>query len=290
MKLDAYPRWDALIAKGGATGATEDERIIASVMAENEGAFDSINVWDTQILSIGAMQKTFAPGGGGELAEQLDEFKSEQPALFDRFLGQYGWDIVGGNAVYTDPVTKQPYSGEDLFEKVREGITLNELKHPVRKASSILAPFVLLGQNEVYQDKQVADFIKRLHKALALKPGRNTDSFNPPRYDFIVSDCFHSNLGRTVVLDQSVNTPNCVILHVGAALRELYTKVPLTGSKQDPRQWTVAERKIYEKILIGIYGPLRNTPQGVGPPMTHPPSRYEQILSKFRSCGYQLWP
>ena len=290
LKLDAYPRWDALIAKGG---ATEDERVIASVMAENEGAFDSINAWDSQILSLGAMQKTFAPGGGGELATQLAEFKSAQPALFDRFLGQYGWDIVGGNAVYTDPATNQPCSGEDLFEKVRAGITLDELKHPVRKTNTLLAPFVLLGQNELYQDKQVVDFIARLHLALDRKPTTTAKSLSPPAsdlYDFKIGDCFHSTLGKTVVLDQSVNTPYCVAVHVGVALRLLYAKIPLTGSKQDPRQWTAAERKIYEKALIEIYGPLRDTQQGAAIPMTHPPSRYEAILKKFRSCGYQVWP
>lgn len=50
--------WDELIA---ARDATEDERAIISAVAPNEGNFDAVQSWDTQIVSVGAMQKAISP-------------------------------------------------------------------------------------------------------------------------------------------------------------------------------------------------------------------------------------
>ncbi|RIY06908.1 hypothetical protein D0T11_17935 [Hymenobacter rubripertinctus] len=289
LKLNAYPRWDDLIVNGVATAA---ERVVASIMADNEGAFDSINAWDDQILSIGIMQKTFRRnptgiiGGGGELIQQITEFKRDHRALFDRFLGQYGWDVTTRRAVYTEPGTNIIYTEEELFEKVREGITDENIKHKTKKRSTLLAPFVLLGQNEIFQDKQVQDFIARLHQALAVRPALNTSKLNAPTYSFTAADCFQSSLGQTIVLDHSVNRPNCVGPHIGVALRQLFNELSLPLAKQDPRQWTAADRLRYEPRLIEIYGPLRDTRQGIWPPMySKGGSRYTAILAAFRARG-----
>jgi hypothetical protein len=298
LKMRAYARWDYLITN---KLATEMERIAISAMADSEGAFDSINAWDDQILSLGVMQKTFVRnqklniGGGGELVAQLNVFKQTNLALYERFLGQYGWSMTPTGALYTDPVTKKTYSGQALFDKVREGITALDITSKKRKENDLLAPFVLLGQNEIFQDLQVKDYLTRLRQALAKHP---TDADHKTGHPYRASDCFQSAFGMALVLDQSVNRPACVAPFIGEALKQFFVKNPTANT--DPRQWQPSERLDYESQLIIIYGPLRDKPlpnfnsTPKKPKPNYPAmytgggSRYTELMNTFKAMGYKL--
>ncbi|HJP69322.1 MAG TPA: SH3 domain-containing protein, partial [Sphingomicrobium sp.] len=75
LTLANAPGLTAMLASGEITAS--EKRIIAA-MAPNEGKLDSVQSYDDQVVTAGAMQKTIRPDdGGGEFATQVADFRAQ---------------------------------------------------------------------------------------------------------------------------------------------------------------------------------------------------------------------
>ncbi|MCA8389071.1 hypothetical protein [Burkholderia multivorans] len=259
-KLDKFTGWDDLIVK---CKATEDEKAIVIAMSSNEGNMDAVQAWDWQTFSAGAMQKTVTPEGYGELPQQIWEFQNENPSLFQKIFGQCGWSIKqekGPRIYYSsgDTANKEIIGGE-LYDFIKKGFQEADSGFP--KESKPLASIAHAMINDEYQKKQVVDFIRRLHIAIAKKPRGYSNS---------ASDFFLSRLGRALVLDQDVNAPGNVTTDLGASIDTLRARHARLSA--DPTQWG-ENRSQYEAELIQIYGPSRHMNSAV--------ERYNQLRGRL---------
>jgi hypothetical protein len=286
--MAGYRGWAALVKSGRASA---EEQLAISIMSVNEGNFDAVNAYDNQIITLGAMQKTITPTGQGELCQQLFEFKRANPDVYERLLGRYGWTIITATdkknntyrkVVFIDPVTKKQYADKELYDKVRAGSTLATVGKK-KQTNLMLAPFVRLGQNALFQDKQVSDFITRMNTVLKQKPEGSTHT---------IKEYFTQPIGWAVALDQSVNRPGHVTHYLKIAIERLIAAHPEVDV--DPTKWSIADRPKFEKWLLEIYGPIR-AEKFPAPPrpsrvtylgMTDALGRYNRIKKAFKAKGY----
>jgi hypothetical protein len=283
LAMAKYSRWDSL--RAAPYNLTDSEQTIISVMASQEGNFDTVQAIDDQIATVGAMQKTIRIDDEGEFSKQMYEFGTEQAALYKCLVEDCGWSVTKGKnkkgvtiypTTYTHPKTKKLYQGQELFDLIHEGYSKDNYGKPV--SNNILAPLIALGRNEKFQDKQVADFVKRLRLILAKKPNR---------YNATVGEYFKSNFGRTLLLDEHVNRSSHIEPYVAAALDELISKN--SSISPDPSKWLLKHDE-YESKLIEIYGPLRDKSIKDPPPgkksyggMDNGVKRYNEIKAYFDS-------
>lgn len=59
---------------------------IFNAMSANEGNIDSLQSYDSEILTAGAMQKTINASGAGEFPQQVFDFKDRHPHLYIKLL------------------------------------------------------------------------------------------------------------------------------------------------------------------------------------------------------------
>lgn len=230
--LENYSGWDGMVKDGKVTDA---QRKVASVMSANEGGFDSVQAYDNQTLTAGVMQKTINPDGGGELAQQLSDFKTNNPDDYKRLFGDRGWSVAG------DPptVSFQTSDGSVLTGSALEKYIKSD---DASRWEATLGPFRDAGRDPAWQQQQVGDFATRMDNAVGA---------NPKGYDRPISDFLSSERAAAQVLDQSVNRPGHVSGDVGRALDAFYTANP-TASR-DPSQWTDAQRAQYEPDILSRY-------------------------------------
>jgi len=281
-----YPRWDNVPGFGA---VTDDERIIIVAVAGNEGGFDAVQAYDSEIVSVGFIQKTARKDlkEGGELAVQLHEFSQSHPDLYKCLLSDCGWGVRKiksvWNIFYKKPASHKVYDGAPLFEKMREETRAAKVKIGKPVTSKMAAPFVRLGRNPAFQDKQVIDAVARLRMVLKLKP---------LGYDYTVADFLKTRLGRALALDEHVNKSSHVEPYLGEALDRMikfYLDRKGVAVSKNPKDWG-EERETYETKLIEIYGPLRAEPitDSKGTyrgGMTGGKRRYETLKSYFDAQG-----
>jgi hypothetical protein len=151
LRLDRFAGWDDLIRSNK---ASEDEKSIVIAMSNNEGALDAVQAWDWQTFSAGAMQKTVNPEGFGELPQQIMEFKTDNPALFDELFTICGWSIekdgIGARIYYcaeeTDGVK---ITGIQLYDFIKKNF--QEQDTSGLKESKPLASIAYAMLNQQYQ-------------------------------------------------------------------------------------------------------------------------------------------
>lgn len=285
--VDNWDGWAQVVKAGplttadidnGFITAEEKDIIIAVAINESYGYFDSIQGYDNQPLTVGAMQKTVRPDDQGEFSQQLYEFKLSHPALFKCLVGDCGWDVtyvvIKGVKIYptswTDPKSHIRYTKSttpSIAEKIRDGYTEATYKGTKRFYHPMLSPFIRLTQNPDFKKKQIDDFIIRLRAGLSAIV---TSSEIPATQRLRADEYFLSPVGRTLVVDTTVNRKNSFIREIGKAVTKLFQQNPTIP--KDPRQWGTRHEE-YENILIGIFGPTRNT--------TDPDERYQKILSYY---------
>ena len=90
LKLAGYSKWDLLLSSNK---ITLEEKDIIIGMSENEGNLDSVQSYDSEIVTVGAMQKTVNPEGYGEFHIQMHEFKEEYPDRFKKLFENCGWNV-----------------------------------------------------------------------------------------------------------------------------------------------------------------------------------------------------
>lgn len=259
MKLADYKHWDELIKD---KKVTQEEKDILVGMSENEGKLDSVQSYDSEILTVGAMQKTVNPQGKGEFPIQVKEFKEKYPAKYKELFEDCGWTVENDTMYYKDPndsaATK--ITGSALKTKIREGFKESEFKKKLKCAP--LEPIAKASQDKDFQAKQVADFIDRLkNKVLPIKPSG---------YSYALSAFLKSKLGKATALDHHINRPGYVKTDFGKALDTFFAANP-TVSK-NPGEWGDKHAE-YEKTILDDYGVNRRGTDMKG--------RYNKMKAKF---------
>jgi hypothetical protein len=252
--LKNYENWDDLIAN---KQKTESEKNIISTMSVNEGDLDTVQGWDSQVASLGAMQKTINPQGEGELPKQILEFKESNPEAYKRLFEDKGWTVrqdeippkkKGGKTTLSKPrmYWKDPDdSGAEEMRGADLKSYLDDPKDPA-KWKKIMGPLRDAGADPDFQKKQVCDFNARLVSAVNVTPNGYTGT---------IQDYVTSEKSAAYVLDQSVNAPALVSRDFGKALKTFYAANP--KASKEPSGWTAAERAKYEKQITANYAAER---------------------------------
>lgn len=265
INLGEYRCWDVLIAKGE---ITSDEKEILIAMSENEGNMDAIQSYDSEVVTVGAMQKTVKDEvdmeGKGELTIQLAKFRDMHPYLYKFHMLDCGWSVEGSGLEAT-------IYYEDKLLTGGEKLTSTELKNIIRqncnakaygsiiknKPLAALLKVILLPE---YLDLQVRDFIERLHEA------ENTSVTTTTK----IKDYIKSQFGRAVVLDHHINRPGFVKKDFKDAVDSFFAKNPKVNA--NPELWG-NDFDIYESKILEEYKSFRR--------MTDSITRYNSLKRKL---------
>ncbi|MGR2678892.1 hypothetical protein [Chromobacterium haemolyticum] len=253
MPIDQFPGWAGMVKDGE---VTESEKRIIFIMSANEGNLDTVQAYDSETLTAGAMQKTINPKGSGEFPAQVADFKEKHPDLYKSLFENCGWTIEGNG-----PATRKMYysdneltggaklTGEELKKLLRDSGKFNKKTYSKKENQEFrpLAAIIKAIKHECFLEHQVRDFIKRLRLVVNLKI---TDGKIVGK----VSDYFKSDFGRAVVLDQHVNRPGYVEADIKSAVHAYIAKHP--NVNPDPAAWGGNHTKI-ESGVLEIYGNAR---------------------------------
>lgn len=250
--LKTYTGWDSLIHDNI---KTPSEKNVLSAMSANEGDFDSVQAYDSEVVTAGAMQKTVNPQGLGELPTQLRQFANDPATsgVFDRVMGSKGYSVK--STITTSAKGVKTYSDDTLYytDPNKAGATpitgaaLDKLiqNNPERQ-DELLSPFRELGRTPEFQRKQVLDFNDRLVGAVGKKPAG---------YNYPISSYVSSESGSALVLDQDVNRPGFVKADFGSALDSFYADNPT--APKNPNLWSAVQRAEYEPAIVDNYSAVR---------------------------------
>ncbi|WP_378172711.1 hypothetical protein [Aquimarina sp. SS2-1] len=239
-KLKDYPKWNEIISKGIVTSMEKD---IFIIMSPNEGNIDSVQSYDSEILTAGAMQKTVNPTGQGEFPIQVAEFKDSNPEKYKCLFEHCGWTVENNTMFYKDPddPNAQKITGSDLKRKIREGFDASTFGSRIK--CKPLEPIVNAVNDNDFQVKQIEDFISRLRdKVLPIVPRG---------YSHTLGDFLTSRLGRATALDHHINRPAYVRNDLGNSLNNFFTRNP--NVSKNPLTWG-ENHQVYENEILEHYG------------------------------------
>ncbi|MFC7346915.1 hypothetical protein ACFQO9_09330 [Chryseobacterium zhengzhouense] len=250
LKLANYSNWNILLSSNKIT--LEEKEIIIG-MSENEGKLDSVQSYDSEIVTVGAMQKTINPQGYGEFPIQMHEFKEEYPERFKKLFENCGWTVKKEGekyrAYYLDT------TGSDLKNKIRDGFNAKNFKKKIQCVP--IEPLINAAKDPYFQAKQIEDFIIRLHLALnetiVKKYHLNNKKVRiaDENFPFKAKDILKSKLGKATILDHSVNRPALTKFDLGSALNRFFDKYP--NVSKNPSEWGEKHQE-YEKKILDDYG------------------------------------
>jgi hypothetical protein len=257
--LENYQYWDELIANNK---ITLEEKMILIGMSSNEGNLDAVQSYDSEVLSVGMIQKTVNTEGKGEFSKQVQEFQKSHPHKYQCLFEKCGWTVENNTIYYKDPdnINAEKITGTELKAKIREGFTETNFGTYTTRCKPLEA-IINATKDKDFQAKQIEDFIKRLHKVLAIKP---------IGYTYTLNDYLHSRLGKATVLDHHVNRPSFVDDDFGAALNRFYVKYPTAD--RNPSNWA-DNHSDYEKEILNDYGCARRG--------TNMSNRYEDLKERL---------
>jgi hypothetical protein len=243
LSLKSYNKWDNFLNKK----FTDTEKDIIIGVSENEGKgnFDHVQAYDSEIVTVGAMQKTINPDGYGEFPKQMAKFKAEYPEKFRTLFEIYGWTVNNEMRVYYDGKT-----GNELKAIIRNGYnghgcsesSFNEvvLRFPIES-------LINAASDQDFQTIQVNDFIDRLKIVMEIKPND---------HDYKLGDYLKSKLGKATALDHHINRPgNVENDFFNYALNDFYTNN--SNVSKNPNEWGINHGK-YEQKIIDYYGKNRS--------------------------------
>lgn len=247
LKLANYAQWNILL---NTNKITDEEKNIIIGMSENEGNLDSVQSYDSEIVTVGAMQKTINPAGYGEFPIQMQEFKEEYPDRFKKLFENCSWDVkkevtkVGRKEIVKWRAYYQDITGSELKTKIRDGFNAQNYKKKVQCIP--IEPLINAAKDPYFQAKQIEDFILRLrNKVLPIIP---------QGYEYKISDYLKSKLGKATALDQHINRPAYVKEDFGKALTYFFKENP--SISKNPANWGIKHSE-YEKLIIDYYGKKR---------------------------------
>ncbi|WP_312428106.1 hypothetical protein [Achromobacter sp.] len=213
-------------------------------MSPNEGNLDSIQSYDSEILTAGAMQKTINSQGNGELHEQILKFKNRWPRRYTELFEACGWHISPSEISYKN------LTGRHLKEEIRKDFSATSASG--KKENALLGSILYAISSDEYIELQVVDFIDRLRLA---------NSLIPSGHSYEIHHYLRSNMGRALILDHHINRPNYVARDFGAALSRFYLSNP--RAPKDPRTWG-SNHQNYENAIISDYGVSREMTDATG--------------------------
>jgi hypothetical protein len=262
-KLRDSAQWEEILSFGE---ATQEEKIIINAMCENEGALSSVQGYDSEILTAGAMQKTINPAGAGELPAQVSRFRDKFPDDYVELFETQGWHLESepspAKMYYQDAGWSGGVAlrGDMLKQRMRANCNENNFGQVVLCKPVSVMVCAIASPN--YVRLQITDFVARLRSVLEL---------TPTGYAFTVSSLFKSALGRATALDEYVNRPSHVPDSIKRALDTFYVNNPAVS--KNITEWA-GNHHIYESQLVDIYGHGRAG-------MTDPVARYLKIKGEL---------
>ncbi|WP_019340474.1 SH3 domain-containing protein [Stutzerimonas stutzeri] len=271
IDLQSYANWHETVATGI---VTEEEKNIFIAMSPNEGKIDSLQSYDSEILTAGAMQKTINLYGAGEFPIQVFDFKERQPQLYRELFENCGWSVEGPRTAAKmyykhQSLTKgDSYTGAELKRLLREGFNETAFSRKQKIGSIPLSSILKAITHEKFQEQQVLDFVKRLkHEVMEIKPSGSR---------FKLKDYLKSPLGKATVLDHHINRPGYVSRDFGAALQRFFDSNP--SAAQEPISWGDNHEK-YEHSILNDYGNTRRMAIVNGQSVA--PTRYQHLKDKL---------
>lgn len=166
--LASYNKWDDLIAEGL---ITKNDIDIMCAVSPNEGNLDTVQSYDSEIVTAGAMQKTINIKGEGELPKQMLDFKNKYPQIFQSIFTNCGWTVESKfnkvKAYYRE------MTGSQLKQFIRTDC--NQLAYSTHKSikSPAIESLIAAISHPKYIELQILDFISRLNKAIDNYPCRD---------------------------------------------------------------------------------------------------------------------
>lgn len=280
-KVATAPAWDPLVQAG--TVSASEQRVV-SRMSDNEGRLDSVQAWDDQIVTAGAMQKTVNPSSTGELAQQVYAFSQSDPDAYKTLFSDRGWTAAkpGADTTAADYTMAFTADGTKLTGKALADY-IKDPKQP-EQWKAALDPLLQAGRDPAFQTKQIKDYVARLDTAVGTVP---RSAVKGVRYDHPISDYVTSEQGAALVLDESVNRPAHVRTTFGKALDSFYAANPKTS--KDPTSWTAEQRAAYEPQIVKTYVAQRNRTNmtdpaqraahitGAGTPLSADPGSFQRV-------------
>ncbi|WP_051336215.1 hypothetical protein [Aquimarina latercula] len=242
-KLKDYAKWNEIISKGIVTSMEKD---IFIIMSPNEGNLDSVQSYDSEIVTAGAMQKTINPTGQGEFPIQVAEFKNSNAEKYVCLFESCGWTVENNTMFYKDPddPNAQKITGSDLKRKIREGFDASTFGSRIK--CKPLEPIVNAVNDNDFQVKQIEDFISRLRDRVL--------PIVPRGYSHTLGDFLISRLGRATALDHHINRPAYVRNDLGDSLNNFFARNP--NVSENPLNWG-DNHQTYETAILEDYGVTR---------------------------------
>lgn len=264
IALKDYSDWDDSIKRGI---FTEQEKEIFTALSPNEGNLDSVQSYDSEILTAGAMQKTVNTQGEGEFPKQVLQFKQNHPNLYTELFEDHGWYVVPRTnpyMYYIDPRGNKKYEKSALKTLIRTNYTAATQG---KKLECVPLEAILMAiKNNHYQELQVIDFKNRLTIVMAIRVSGYT-----------LGNYLLSSLGRATAVEHHINRPGYVASDFKAALDRFFVANPKVS--KDPTKWG-AQHSVYERQILDDYGVNRRmSNHGDGTPSA--PSRYRRIKAQL---------
>ncbi|HKU24977.1 MAG TPA: hypothetical protein VJQ54_05860, partial [Candidatus Sulfotelmatobacter sp.] len=229
---------------------TESEYRIVVAMSANEGKIDTVQAYDSEILTAGAMQKTINPSGAGEFPAQVAQFKKDNEEAYVELFEKCGWtvEVDGKHPVmkYSHPTLTggAKLTGTPLRDLIRRDCSQENFGKPIKNIP--LAVIAHAITTKAYEKRQIMDFIDRLRNEVLV--------ITPSNYSFPISSYFKSDLGRATALDQHVNRPGYVGRDVAKSLDRFFAQHP--DVPKNPDNWGES-RDVYEREIVETYGVIR---------------------------------
>lgn len=269
ISLESYENWNLAISN---EVVTEEEKSIFIAMSPNEGNLDSIQSYDSEIVTAGAMQKTINPAGSGEFPMQVFDFQEKHPNLYEDLFVKCGWTVQGprhtAKMYYSDSdlTSGNPITGGDLKSLIREGYS--QSTQGSKCESKPLAAILTAIKSTEFIEQQVFDFSRRMKSVLEIKPAG---------YEFKLRDILKSALGKATALDHHINRPGYVDDDLGASLDRFFESNP--SAPTDISTWGSSHEN-YESELLDDYGNTRRMAMQNG--ISVAPARYEHLKDKLQ--------
>ncbi|PYJ70318.1 MAG: hypothetical protein DME76_05925 [Verrucomicrobia bacterium] len=202
---------------------------VLHAVVQNEGSLDAVNAYDNAFVSFGILQWTAGvESDKGELAAFLNHLKSNRPAVFQKYFGAFGLDVVGITGG-----TNSPASGHLTLHGQR--LDSSNKKEALRQGDWVYR-FWKAGQDPLVDQAEVEYALARLN-IFYRNPGKKI-------MGRLVADYVSSEVGVALLLDQHINRPGHVPVTLAEAVRDSIDELG------DPNDWVDdAERQLLERYL-----------------------------------------
>lgn len=227
---------------------------------KNKEKLDSVQSYDSEIFSVGAIQKTVNIKGKGEFPKQVSRFKKEYLKKFKEYFEDCGWILESDEKMYFKDLNRK-LDGSKLKKEIRKGF--DSTTYAKKIDCKLLEPIVKVSKDIDFQGLQVVDVQKRLFRVTRL---------TPKKYNYKIQEFLKSKLGKAVVLDHHINRSAYVKTDLGKALDNFFIKkdkevIDFNKKEKDkkkhkskvsrnPNDWG-DNHSIYEKSILDYYGKNR---------------------------------